>query len=175
MSDINAGVNNPQPMAQPQPINDVVQPQPVNNDQMVAQPQPTNDINNMAQPQQVNVGVGMAAQPQTVNQQPVQQPVNGVNNGQGVAQPVNNEQQAQQTQAAPVASDGNKKAVSKVAYCLLAFFLGGIGIHKFYAGQTTKGILYLVFSWTMIPAIIAFVEFIMALTKQADANGNIYV
>ena len=75
MADMNAGVNNPQPMAQPQPINDVAQPQPVNNDQMVAQPQPVNDINNMAQPQpqQVNVvnnGMGMA-QPQVVNQQPV--------------------------------------------------------------------------------------------------------
>ena len=41
---------------------------------------------------------------------------------------------------------------------LLALFLGGLGIHKFYMGQTTAGVLYLVFSWTGIPTIIGFVE-----------------
>jgi TM2 domain-containing membrane protein YozV len=43
---------------------------------------------------------------------------------------------------------------------LLAFFLGGFGIHKFYLGQTVAGIVYLVFCWTLIPGIIAFFEFI---------------
>lgn len=41
---------------------------------------------------------------------------------------------------------------------LLALFLGGIGLHKFYMGQTGLGILYLVFCWTAIPGIIAFLE-----------------
>lgn len=67
------------------------------------------------------------------------------------------------------------KEVNKVAYCLFAFLLGGIGIHKFYAGKTTAGILYILFSWTAIPTIISLVEFIIALTKKADANGNIIV
>lgn len=75
----------------------------------------------------------------------------------------------------PIYIANNKKAVSKVAYCLLAFFLGGIGIHKFYAGKTSAGILYLLFCWTCIPAVIAFVEFIIGVCKQADANGNILV
>ena len=35
------------------------------------------------------------------------------------------------------------------------------------------GILYLVFCWTGIPAIVAFVEFILGLFKKADAQGNI--
>ena len=69
----------------------------------------------------------------------------------------------------------NGKVVSKVVYCILAFFLGGIGIHKFYAGRTGAGITMLLFCWTGIPAIIAFVDFIIGLTKKSDSNGNIIV
>lgn len=69
----------------------------------------------------------------------------------------------------------NKKKVNKIAYVLLAFFLGGFGGHKFYSGKIGTGILYLIFSWTFIPSIIAFVEFIIALTKTSDENGEIYV
>ncbi len=42
---------------------------------------------------------------------------------------------------------------------LLCFFLGSIGIHKFYLGKKNDGIIYLVFCWTYIPAIVAFFEF----------------
>ena len=79
----------------------------------------------------------------------------------------------QNTQGEAVYVANNTKAVNKVVYCLLAFFLGGIGVHKFYAGKTGTGILYLLFSWTAIPGIIAFVEFIVALCQKADSNGNI--
>lgn len=75
----------------------------------------------------------------------------------------------------PVYGTVATKAVSKLAYCLLAFFLGGIGIHKFYAGKTGTGVVYLLFCWTGVPAIIAFIEFIIGLCKKADANGNILV
>lgn len=68
-----------------------------------------------------------------------------------------------------------KHCVNKISYALFAFFLGGFGAHKFYAGKTAQGFLYLIFFWTFIPGIIAFIEFILALAKEADSNGNICV
>jgi TM2 domain-containing membrane protein YozV len=44
------------------------------------------------------------------------------------------------------------------AAVLLALFLGGLGIHKFYLGQAGLGVLYLIFCWTGIPSIVAFIE-----------------
>lgn len=86
---------------------------------------------------------------------------------------VNNSNTNQNT--SPVYVANGKKAVNKVVYCLLTFFLGAIGVHKFYAGKTGTGILFLLFCWTGIPAFIALVEFIMALFKKSDANGMILV
>ena len=50
---------------------------------------------------------------------------------------------------------------SRVAAILLALFLGGLGAHKVYLGRPGAGILYLIFFWTFIPAIIAFIEMII--------------
>jgi TM2 domain-containing membrane protein YozV len=41
---------------------------------------------------------------------------------------------------------------------LLAIFLVGFGAHRFYMGEIGMGVLYLVFCWTFIPGIVAFVE-----------------
>lgn len=68
-----------------------------------------------------------------------------------------------------------RKLVSKVAYVLLALFLGGLGIHNFYAGKVGLGALYLVFCWTFIPAIAALVQAIIAICKTSDAYGRIAV
>lgn len=65
--------------------------------------------------------------------------------------------------------------VNKVIYIVLAIFLGGFGIHKFYARKTITGLLYLVFCWTGIPQILAVVGAIITLFKPADQNGNILV
>ncbi len=69
----------------------------------------------------------------------------------------------------------NGKFVDKVAYVLFAFFLGSFGVHKFYAGKTGLGVLYLCFFWTGIPAIVGFVEGILGALKPADAYGNILI
>lgn len=69
----------------------------------------------------------------------------------------------------------NGKRVNKIAYGLLAIFLGGFGIHRFYAGKPISGVLYLLFCWTFIPTIISFIEGIVALTKHADENGDIII
>ena len=69
----------------------------------------------------------------------------------------------------------NKKVVNKIAYCILAFLLGGFGIHKFYAGKTGAGVAYLLFCWTFIPGLLGLIDFIVGLTKKADDNGNILI
>ncbi len=75
----------------------------------------------------------------------------------------------------PCYVDQPQKMVNKVAYALLAFFLGGLGIHRFYAGKVLSGVIYLLFCWTLIPGIIAFIEFILALIREDDGHGNIPV
>ena len=65
--------------------------------------------------------------------------------------------------------------VNQAAFAILAILLGSFGIHRFYAGKVVSGIFYLLFCWTFIPGIIAFVEGIICLTKTADANGNVVV
>ena len=47
---------------------------------------------------------------------------------------------------------------NRVVAGLLALFLGGLGVHKFYLGKVLQAVFYLLFCWTFIPAIIGFVE-----------------
>lgn len=64
---------------------------------------------------------------------------------------------------------------NKVVAAVLALFLGYFGAHKFYLGQNFAGIMYLVFCWTGIPAIIAFFEFLGLLLmsdRAFDAQYN---
>lgn len=93
--------------------------------------------------------------------------------GNGIHINVSNDSHISQQSATQYVANG--KVVNKVIYCLLAFFLGGLGVHKFYAGRIGSGILYLIFCWTFIPVIVAFIEFIIALLKKSDAAGNIVV
>ncbi len=55
---------------------------------------------------------------------------------------------------------------------LLAFFLGGFGAHRFYLGQIGMGILYIVFAWTFIPALIALIECFLMSSRVREYNGQ---
>jgi TM2 domain-containing membrane protein YozV len=72
----------------------------------------------------------------------------------------------------------------KVAAALLAFFFGALGVHKFYLGYTMQGVIMaLVFLFgfilaglpSMVIAIIAFIEFIIYLTKSDADFEQTYV
>jgi len=61
--------------------------------------------------------------------------------------------------------DGDK---DRIAAALLGIFLGGLGAHRFYLGDIGRGILYLCFSWTLIPVLIGLIEGIIYLTKSDE-------
>lgn len=66
------------------------------------------------------------------------------------------------------------KGKDKTTAGLLGIFLGGIGVHKFYLSQNGMGILYLVFSWTLIPAVVGFIEGVIYLTMNDEDFARKY-
>ena len=71
---------------------------------------------------------------------------------------------------------------SKIAAGLFALLLGGLGIHKFYLGQTGMGLLYLLLNlflfWTFIVpiviGIVCLVEGILLLVMTDDEFNKKY-
>jgi TM2 domain-containing membrane protein YozV len=66
---------------------------------------------------------------------------------------------------------------SRVAFVLLGLFLGGFGIHNFYAGYTSKAItqllLVLLLFWTvLVPLGVAIWVIVEVITVKHDAEGN---
>ena len=51
---------------------------------------------------------------------------------------------------------------------ILAIFLGDLGIHKFYLGKIGWGIVFLLFCWTGIPAIVGLIEGIIYLCTDEE-------
>ena len=80
-----------------------------------------------------------------------------------------------------------ERRINKWVYILLAVFLGGLGLHNFYAGKTMLGIIWLVlfvlgFLLSFIGVgvlligmlwVVGIIQAIIALFKSSDANGCI--
>src|SRR4030081_2788586 len=60
---------------------------------------------------------------------------------------------------------------------LLAVFLGGLGIHHFYLRRDGLGLLSLLFSWTGIPMVIAWIEafFLPRRVRQYNAAQAMFI
>jgi TM2 domain-containing membrane protein YozV len=63
---------------------------------------------------------------------------------------------------------------SRLVAAGLAFFLGGLGFHKFYLGKLGMGIVYLLFCWTFVPMIAGFLESISYLVMTDEQFGEKY-
>ena len=63
---------------------------------------------------------------------------------------------------------------SRLVAAGLAFFLGGLGFHKFYLGKLGMGIVYLLFCWTFVPMIAGFLECISYLIMTDEQFGERY-
>ena len=68
-----------------------------------------------------------------------------------------------------------KTMTNKFVFSFLAIFFGIFGIHWFYAKQYSKGLWYLLFSWTSIPMFLGWYQGIKALLTQTDSSYLIEV
>jgi TM2 domain-containing membrane protein YozV len=78
-----------------------------------------------------------------------------------------------QQNAGPI--NGNIK--SQTVAAVLAAFLGGIGIHRFYLRKYVTGVCYVLLCWTGLPSLFAFFEtiiiaFMSPSTWAAKYNGG---
>jgi TM2 domain-containing membrane protein YozV len=59
----------------------------------------------------------------------------------------------------------------EVVGVLFALFLGTFGLHHFYLRRNGLGVLYLLFCWTGIPAILGFIECFLMPGRVRDYNA----
>jgi TM2 domain-containing membrane protein YozV len=84
---------------------------------------------------------------------------------------------------APIAGEtvGKQQSIAAAApksrslAIVLALFLGGLGIHKFYINQPVLGFLYLIFCWTFIPALLGLFESIAWMSYSDEFFQRQYV
>lgn len=79
---------------------------------------------------------------------------------------------AMRTQLRRVAPRTGSK--NKIAAFLLALLLGWMGAHKYYLGRVGQGVLYTLFFWTGIPAILGLIEGIVYMTMEDEQFTDKY-
>ena len=70
-------------------------------------------------------------------------------------------------------SEIGKSRKNRTTALLITLFFGGLGGHRYYMGQVGMGILYTVFCWTFIPAIIAFIELFLIMGRVDRYNEQL--
>jgi TM2 domain-containing membrane protein YozV len=65
----------------------------------------------------------------------------------------------------------------EVVGLLFALLLGSFGVHHFYLRRDGLGVLYLIFFWTGIPALLGFIEcfFMPGRVRQYNAMQAMYI
>ena len=95
------------------------------------------------------------------------------NNGPVIVNNNNNNNNNNTVAAAPVCAVAPK---SRLTYILLGLFLGGLGIHNFYAGRSGSGIVQLLItlflSWLIFPIFIVGLWVLIEIcVVKADGKG----
>lgn len=67
-----------------------------------------------------------------------------------------------------MSSSPAKQESKKVVAGILAILLGWLGVHKFYLGYTTPGIIQILLSCVGVGGIIGLIEGIIYLTKSDE-------
>ena len=68
-----------------------------------------------------------------------------------------------------------KSGKSRIVASMFAFFAGNLGLHKFYMGNITAGILYILFWWTSIPSILSIIDGIRYLCMTDEQFQSLLV
>lgn len=75
-----------------------------------------------------------------------------------------------------VAFAKKSKTVNRCRYIKLAVSCGWFtGMHRFYAGQSVAGTLYLLFCWTGIPFAMTIMDLMAVLPIQSDGEGVVHL
>lgn len=76
-------------------------------------------------------------------------------------------------QQAMFVQEFERKRKSPALAAVLCLLLGGFGVHHFYLRRPILGVVYAVFFWTMVPAILAFFETLFVPSATESLNEEI--